>query len=235
MVDESNTARTIGHGWASQKRYYVKEPLTPLVSSIAIDDALVPPCDLDETVLDATAFECNPGQPFTYFNCSTTTATYADTVAVVDDTACPGEDRLLQCELKNREVASNIVQYRKEIFEDAFKKSSLANMGMIANNEPLYYVRMDFKAPRHVTRAILRTTRNGNEHLRTGDINVYQDGNFQTLTYDFQQVETCALLIDFTFTGTSYAFSATAVELKPYDWFGFDYHGFKIDLFVVNP
>ena len=108
-------------------------------------------------------------------------------------------------------------------------------MGMLANIEPLQWVKMEFKSPKKIARAILRTTRNGNEHIRTGDFIIHQGANSQTVPFDFVFVETCALLVDFTLTGTSYSASANALELKPDAWFGFDYHGFKLDLFVKEP
>ena len=49
---------------------------------------------------------------------------YIHQVNVISDVACQGEDRLLQCEMQNAEVDSNIQQYRKIIFEDAFLKTS---------------------------------------------------------------------------------------------------------------
>ena len=214
----------------------MKESISPAVSNIPIDDSLIQPCDLDEAVLDPILdAECSPGQALTYFNCSSTLASYPETVGLVKDAACPGEDRLLQCELNNREVLSNIIEFKKEIFENAFVKAASQPMGMIANVEPFQWVKMEFKSAKRVKRAILRTTRNGNEHIRTGEFVVYQGGLSESVAFDFAFVETCALLVDFSLTGTPLAASATAVELKPDTWFGYDYHGFKLDLFVTEP
>ena len=81
--------------------YYVKESATPAIYAISVPDALIPPCDLDETELDAadqfcltSAIAAGGGSGgLLYFNCSTTQDSYSDTVALISDAKCPGEDR----------------------------------------------------------------------------------------------------------------------------------------------
>ena len=60
------------------------------------------------------------------------------------------------------------------------------------------YMKVVFKGgPRRVTRVILRTTRNGNEHLRTGEILVHQDADPvpNVVPFEFDTVEQCALQV----------------------------------------
>ncbi len=101
-------------------------------------------------------------------------------------------------------------------------------------DDPLEFVAVTFKyGPRKLSRIILRTIRNGNEHMRDGTISIYgTQPSPDVLSYSFTQIEDCALHINFATAPTPQAAAAFKVDLKPLNWFGFDKHGFKWDIFI---
>ena len=50
--------------------------------------------------------------------------------------------------------------------------------------------------PKRVTRVILRTTRTGNEHLRTGEILLHAGSDSNIVPFEFLRIETCAIQPD---------------------------------------
>ncbi len=80
----------------------MKHDASTLYGSIAIPEEVIPPCDTDETELSQAECTAFPSQMLTYFHCQDSSAKYTDTVDRIKDAKCPGEDRLLQCELENR-------------------------------------------------------------------------------------------------------------------------------------
>ena len=85
---------------------------------------LEPPCDTDTTVLEESECSGFPAEAVTYFTCESVENTYIGTVGKISDTRCPGEDRLLQCELENGAATSNINEGdRFKVLNSAFLKS----------------------------------------------------------------------------------------------------------------
>ena len=85
---------------------------------------LEPPCDTDYGVL--TEEECGeyPAEFVSTLQCDTIDDTYLGTVGKISDTRCPGEDRLLQCELLGGVANTNILEdSRAGLLKDAFLKS----------------------------------------------------------------------------------------------------------------
>ena len=127
LVDEdleSGKNRIIGHGQDLTDRiYYVKEAVDESVV-VTRPLGLEPPCDTDETELSEE--QCNeyPSEVLTSYECSNLQTTYLSTIQQVSDIKCPGEDRILQCELQDGKAGSNIdVKNRENLLQDAFLKS----------------------------------------------------------------------------------------------------------------
>ena len=127
LVDEdleSGKNRIIGHGQDLTDRiYYVKEAIDESVV-VTRPLGLEPPCDTDDTELSEE--QCNeyPSEVLTAYECSNLQTTYLSTIQQVSDIKCPGEDRILQCELQNGKAGSNIdVKNRAKLLQDAFLKS----------------------------------------------------------------------------------------------------------------
>ncbi len=162
-------------------------------------------------------------------------------------------------------MASNIAD--KTLFDNAFYKTVYQSKGFVSNGPELTYVTMTLKnAPRELKRIVLRTIRSGNEHMKEGQIEIYEvgDADPDVIEYYFEavshsqvlsmmirlqqyfflcvswwwwcccQVEDCALLVNFNWPAAGYTRqdNAEKVTVRPSTWYGFDKHGFKIDLFV---
>ena len=103
--------------------YYVKESVDePVVITRPL--GLEPPCDTDDTQLTEEQCSEAPTEAVTSYECSNVQTTYLSTIQQVSDIKCPGEDRILQCELKDGKAGSNIdVKTRQKLLQDAFLKS----------------------------------------------------------------------------------------------------------------
>ena len=113
-----------GHGLDLTDRiYYVKESVDePVVITRPL--GLEPPCDTDDTQLTEEQCSEAPTEAVTSYECSNVQTTYLSTIQQVSDIKCPGEDRILQCELKDGKAGSNIdVKTRQKLLQDAFLKS----------------------------------------------------------------------------------------------------------------
>ena len=85
-----------------------------------------PPCDVENGTADLTSLQCMglSSQALTYYSCpSGSSADYQETLTLITDGICPGEDRLLQCEMEGREVSSNILIERESLFEPMFLRT----------------------------------------------------------------------------------------------------------------
>lgn len=235
LVDERkhpNINRTAGHGWSTSKVYYVKKYGQTPTPDIPLPDLLQVPCDNDEFTLSES--ECNafPPQAKTIYECPTTTSNYERTVSLISDAKCGQENRILQCELNQGTAKSNILS--KEFFDQMFTKT--AYMPVTSTVETLNYIRMDFMfAPVKITRVIIRTIDVNVERLNKLNMVIHSHNATNQLNVDLSSSSlNCAVMINFEFTDTPLAKNATGLELKDFNWWGFDPKGFKIDLFVID-
>jgi hypothetical protein len=97
------------------------------------------PCDQDTSTLSAESCAFLPTDILTNYQCvNGVKNTYGDTVGLVSDIKCPGEDRILQCELSGGVVASNIAPATIFSFiNPAFLKSS-ENANVLKNITQLW-------------------------------------------------------------------------------------------------
>ncbi len=95
-------------------------------------------------------------------------------------------------------MASNIAD--KTLFDNAFYKTVHQSKGFISNGPELTYVTMTLKnAPRELKRIILRTIRSGNEHMKEGEIEIYEvgDADPDVIEYYFEAVSHSATITSF--------------------------------------
>lgn len=82
-------------------------------------------CDADNNTVELSGSQCESlsDRALTYFTCGGNDGGYAETVGLVSDGTCLGEDRLLQCEMDGREVSANILTDRRDLFEPVFLRT----------------------------------------------------------------------------------------------------------------
>ena len=84
------------------------------------------PCDVENGTVDLSSLQCMSlsTQALTYYSCPTgENADYNETLTLIPDGVCPGEDRLLQCEMEGGEVSSNILADRETLFKPVFLRT----------------------------------------------------------------------------------------------------------------
>ena len=105
-----NKPYVIGHGEDTDRVYYVKNAIGSPITFAKPED-LIPPCDQDRNTIDKTTCDGYRAlDPIQYYNCTACDrCSYRLTVSqYMKDDACEDEDRIIQCELENENVTSNI-------------------------------------------------------------------------------------------------------------------------------
>ncbi|TRY69564.1 hypothetical protein TCAL_03245 [Tigriopus californicus] len=211
--------------------YFVKIYGEP-TSNIPLPDTLLPPCDKDEFTLSES--ECNafPPNPMTIYQCPASTSNYENTVSLISDAKCGQENRILQCELSRGTVTSNVLD--KEFFDRIFTKTAYMSTSLTV--ETLSYIMMDFIfSPVQISRVIIRTIDVNIERLNQVSLVIHSHNATNQLDVDLSSSSlNCAVMINFAYTDTPLAKNATGLEMKNFDWWGFDPKGFKMDLFVID-
>ena len=124
VLETPQNNRTIGHGKDREDVYYVKMALGEDLD-IPRPQKLEPPCDTDTNELsESECAEFPADNVLTYHTCTDVQNTYIGTATIISDTKCPGEDRILQCELEDGKADSNIAENtRFSVLNHAFLKT----------------------------------------------------------------------------------------------------------------
>ena len=104
----------------------MKESTTPATPKVFnLTEELRTPCDQDESF--QTAADCaalTSVNATNYYICPSVTSNYGNTVQLISDVSCPGEDRLLQCELNGGKVGHNIPDATVTTYNPMFIKTA---------------------------------------------------------------------------------------------------------------
>lgn len=105
--------------------YYVKESVPSNFSGVLpLPDLFEIPCDGDNFTLEASQCDQFPKRNVTYYSCPFSGSRYEDTILEIPDSKCPGEDRLLLCELHGRDIETNVQGDTRTIFDPTFIKTA---------------------------------------------------------------------------------------------------------------
>ncbi|XP_059082486.1 uncharacterized protein LOC131880005 [Tigriopus californicus] len=240
VVDEDSSAipRTYGHEWRTGKMYYVKESVASNFSDVLpLPDLFEIPCDGDNFTLEASQCDQFPKQNVTYYSCPFSSSRYEDTILEIPDSKCPGEDRLLLCELHGRNIETNVAGNTRTIFEPTFIKTAHNGQGLTVHG--LQWLTIQFRqAPKKLSRLIIRTVDHHVERMKFAKLTIHSGQEQDTIDIDIGAQplgSTCAVLVNFDYTNTWTALNADKLVIHDTQWYGFDQRGFKLDIFVKPP
>lgn len=242
--DQETVNRTIGHGQDREDIYYIKQMVGSTITMTRPLD-LTPPCDTDTATQSENDCAAFPTDVLTYFDCTANEDTYLGTVTnKISDKKCPGEDRILQCELEGAAADSNInANTRLTVIAPAFMKSFIEeNPLRTVVGDLMTYMEMTFKGgAKEVTRIIVRSATEASvDKLKTGTFTLYKGVDTAPLAFDLDTATKCALHINLAFADAQTKAIAALTDKVRFDINSMHspVHGrtgFKIDLFVKEP